>query len=292
MKNILITGAGGAIGKHVGEFLINNSNYNLVFNYFTENEIPKNLKETTKLKFVIGDISNANILKEAFNKIDCLIHLASSVNPEKYTGNWNDVYKFEANTTLAIMDYLKKQNNPIHILFPSSGGTVYSDSKIPHVETEAVYGESPYGIQKIMFENYFKLLTKLNSNISCNILRISNVYGLNLNKNRGQGFIDISLEKIKNNEPLEIWAPLDTARDYIHINKVCEYIKTLIEYKNGFEIFNLGSGKATTIQDLLNKWQKDFGKEIKYVMKDVEYSKYFPKSNILNIDKIKSLIND
>ena len=131
-----------------------------------------------------------------------------------------------------------------------------------------------------MFENYFRLLTKINKNISCNVLRISNVYGLHLNKNRKQGFIDISLEKIKNNVPLEIWVHLDTARDYIHIEEVCKYFVKALNHKNKFEIFNVGSGKATTIKDLLDKWEKDFEKKIDYVVKNVEFSEYFPKTNV------------
>lgn len=289
IKNVLLTGAGGAIGQHLAEFLINGTDYNLTFSYFTENEIPQSLKENDRLNFVIGDISKKETLEEAFRDVDCLIHLASSVNPEKYSGDWQGAYNFGAESTFAIMDYLKNFEMPLHILFPSSGGTVYNDSDLPHKETELVYGESPYGIQKIMFENYFRLLTKINKNITCNILRISNVYGLHLNKNRKQGFIDISLEKIKNNEPLEIWVPLDTARDYIHIDEVCKHFAKAIEYKNGFEIFNVGSGNTTTIQDLLNKWERDFGRKIDYVVKNVEFSEYFPKTNVLNVDKLKKM---
>lgn len=288
-KNILLTGAGGAIGQHLAEFLIENTDYNLTCNYFTENEIPKDLKENYRLKFVVGDISEKETLEKAFDGVDYLIHLASSVNPEKFSGDWKEAYNFGADSTFAIMDYLKTFEKPLHILFPSSGGTVYNDSDNPHTEEELVYGESPYGIQKIMFENYFRLLTKINKNISCNVLRISNVYGLHLNKNRKQGFIDISLEKIKNNEPLEIWVHLDTARDYIHIEEVCKYFVKALNHKNKFEIFNVGSGKATTIKDLLDKWEKDFEKKIDYVVKNVEFSEYFPKTNVLDISKIKNL---
>lgn len=289
MERILLTGAGGAIGQHLAEFLINKTDHDLTFSYFTENEIPKNVKENSKIKFVIGDISKKDILEKAFKDVDYLIHLASSVNPQKFSGNWQEAYNFGAESTFAIMDFLKNIKKPLHILFPSSGGTVYNDSNKPHTETELVYGESPYGIQKIMFENYFRLLTKINKNISCNVLRISNVYGLHLNKNRKQGFIDISIEKIKNDEPLEIWVPLDTARDYIHIDEVCKCFIKALKHKNNFEILNIGSGKATTIKELLDTWEKDFGKKIEYKVKNVNFSEYFPKTNILDISKIKNL---
>jgi len=291
MSRILITGAGGAIGSHLTEYLIKNSDYNLALGYFTEKEIPQNIEKNERINFIIGDISSKDVIEKAFKNVDCVIHLASSVNPQKFSGNWKEAYKYGTDSTFAIMDYLKTFERPVHILFPSSGGTVYNDSEKAHVETEVVYGESPYGIQKIMFENYFRLLTKINNNITCNILRISNVYGLTLDKNRKQGFIDISLEKIKNNEPLEIWVPLDTARDYIHINDVCKYFEKLIEYKNGFEIFNIASKKATTIKELLDKWEKEFNKEIKYEIKDTKFSQYYPKKNILNTDKINRIIN-
>ena len=90
---------------------------------------------------------------------------------------------------------------------------------------------------------------------------------------------------------MEIWVPLNTARDYIHIDEVCEYFKKLIEHKNGFEIFNVASGKAITIQELLNEWEQKFNKKIKYEIKDINFSRYYPKKNVLNIEKIKKLIN-
>ena len=185
MPRILITGAGGAIGSILTEYLIKNTDYNLTLGYFSEKEIPQNINESEKIKLVIGDISNKSVLEKAFKDVNCLIHLASSVNPQKFSGNWKEAYNYGADATFAIMDYLKTFKTPLHILFPSSGGTVYNDSDKPHKETEVVYGESPYGIQKIMFENYFRLLTKINENITCNILRISNVYGLIKRESKG-----------------------------------------------------------------------------------------------------------
>ena len=45
MPKILITGAGGAIGSHLTEYLIKNSDYNLALGYFTEKEIPQNIEK-------------------------------------------------------------------------------------------------------------------------------------------------------------------------------------------------------------------------------------------------------
>ena len=261
MSRILITGAGGAIGRFLTEYMLKNTTYELVLNYFTSTEIPEYIENyRSRIKVVVGDITSKDILKEMFVDVDTLCHLASQVNPAAYGGDYDVAYKFGAGSTFAILDYIKNNNLNIHIIFPSSGGTVYSEIKeTPHKETDLTYGASPYGIQKIMFENYLRLLSSTNENITCNVLRVSNPYGLSLNSGRKQGFIDVAISKILNNEKIEIWSPLDTTRDYIHIEDLSEAFVKTIEYKNDFEIFNIGSGVGTSLGDILRILGNKFG---------------------------------
>ncbi len=290
-QNILITGAGGAIGKGLTKYLLEKTNYRLTLSYYSASEIPTYTKKyPDRITIVVGDISQQIILDTLFNNISTVIHLASSVSPNNYNQDWNNAYKFGADSTFAILDYIKNTKNKIHLIFPSSGGTVYSKKQnIPFVETDIANGVSPYGIQKVMFENYLKLLTGNNKNISCNILRISNPYGLPVNSNRKQGFIDIIIQKILNNEPIELYSPVNTIRDYIYIDDLCSAFLKAIEYKNGLEIFNIGSGNGNSLTDVINNLENLLNKKISY--KQVQTNYYYPQYNVLDIKKANSILN-
>ena len=289
-KNILITGAGGAIGTSLVEYLLVNTNFHLVLNYFLENEIPKKLTDyRDRVRTVVGDIGNVAVLEKCFCDVDTLIHLASRVNPQVYNGNFVDAYKFGADETMSLLDFIKNTDKPLHVIFPSSGGTVYSEVKnTPHKETDLALGVSPYGIQKLMCENYLHLICTRNKNITCNVLRVANPYGLSLKKERKQGFIDVAIHKIANSELLEIWSPLNTVRDYIYSDDLCEAFIKSIQYRDGFNIFNVGSGCATSLKDILEIFRHVCKREVNYKKIDTDF--YYPQYSVLDISKARDIL--
>lgn len=290
---IIITGASGRIGEALVEYLLHYSDLSMVLNYRKESSVPQSVSSNTRCDIVIGDIENYETIASIFSsKPPILIHLASEVNRSDEGGIWYNSLINQTKSTMNIIDYLKNYNYPCHIVFPSSGGTVYDGhKKTPYRENDPVTGCSPYGIHKILIENYLKLLYAHNSNITCNVLRISNPYGMNANCKKKQGFIDILIDRVQNNMPINIWSSLNTIRDFIYIEDLNNAILKSIYYIDGFHIFNIGSGVGSSLSDVISCVEKLSGKKIKFINNWNGDDSFYPIYNVLDISKAKNILN-
>ena len=287
MKNVAITGAGGAIGGSLSEFLLRHSNCNLVLSYRSKETVPDN----SRVKIVCGDIKSGGVLDSICEDSCVLIHLASTVNPVEYGKNWSHAYKYGADSTFALLEHLRSYTKRMHIIFPSSGGTVYSGrQKVNHEESDEAQGISPYGIQKIMFENYLKLLVNVNDNITCNVLRIANPYGVLLRASRKQGLIDTMVSFIRQKAEIKIWSPLETVRDYIYIDDLNKAFIAALDYVNNFDIFNIGSGTGTSIREIIEILQEELGHCVNYTQVVPNDVCYYPDYSVLNIEKASRVL--
>ena len=133
---------------------------------------------------------------------------------------------------------------------------------------------SPYGESKIGMENKIKEFCTENK-MNYVILRFFNIYGKGQSKEYA-GVITKFLEKIKENKDLEVFGDGLQTRDFVAIDDIINSISKAMEYnKNG--IFNIGSGKKITINDLAKLMIKLSGKKLDVKTKigkqgDIRYS--------------------
>ena len=91
-----------------------------------------------------------------------------------------------------------------------------------------------------------------------------NIYGPGQDKkNKNLGMISIFLNMAKSNPKVIVKGSLKRFRDFIYIDDVIEaWYKLALDKKNYNQIFNLGSGKKTTLNILFKNIQKTLGKKI------------------------------
>ena len=287
MKNILVTGGTGYIGSHTVVELIN-LGYNVVIvdNLSNSKEIVLDRIETitnVRPKFYLGDIRDREILDKIFgeNKIDCVINFAGlkavgeSVRiPLEY---------YENNIYGAVVLLEEMQKHKVYNFIFSSSATVYGDpTSVPVDETFPTGGTTnPYGTTKLFIERILMDLSKSDPNFNIAILRYFNPIGAH-----PSGLIGEDPNGIPNNlapyitqvmvgkrECLNIFGDdYDTPdgtciRDYIHVcdlayGHVCAIKK--LESKPGVVIYNLGTGKGSSVFDVLHAFEKAYGKPIPY----------------------------
>lgn len=130
-----------------------------------------------------------------------------------------------------------------HVIYFNSGGAIYD----PHISSEHSESEipkpiSPYGISKLVGENYLEILLPENRLTS---LRLSNVYGYGQTKGVIPLFINSMLEGL----PCKFFGDGSSTRDYIHADDVIEFSYAVLE-KSLFGIYNVSSGSQTSLKDL------------------------------------------
>uniref|UniRef100_A0A6C0LSY9 NAD-dependent epimerase/dehydratase domain-containing protein n=1 Tax=viral metagenome TaxID=1070528 RepID=A0A6C0LSY9_9ZZZZ len=248
--NILITGAAGFVGSNILNELNDGLNKITVFDNLKTgyiNNIAKNVN------FINIDCSDEKILDmDLF--FDCIIHVAGQASKE---GSFEDViYDLNANTksTLILLEYAKKINCKRFIFISTVcvyGGT--SNPGIYNEDSEIKY-DTFYSIHKYTSEKYLDLYKK-HYNIDFTIFRLFTCYGPGQDlTNMSKGMVSIYLSQFLNKNPnVVIKGSLDRYRDFIFVNDVAFIVKDSIKNKLLFnDIFNLGSGVKTTINELLN----------------------------------------
>ena len=226
-KSILVTGSSGFIGSH----LINKISH-----------------KTLLFKKKDNLLSREKVLKT--NRVDVVIHLANKI-PQR-NSKINEKF-FENNVlgTLNILEYcVKKRVNKL--IFVSSAA-YEKPQQNPVNEKYPVMHNNPYTKSKILAEELCKAYAK-KYGLKVIVLRLTNVFG----KNQKNGFLISNLyESLKNNKPIKI-INKKSKRDFIFIDDVIDVILLMIDYECNFEIFNVGSGKSYSFQEILQIFEKTY----------------------------------
>ena len=177
--------------------------------------------------------------------------------------------------------------------FFSSGGECYGELKnrVPFKETFPNKTKSPYGKGKLLGEKIFTDLSKKISKKTI-ILRLSNPYGEHQFNQSKQGLIAQLIKKCLSESNFIKFNNFNPIRDYFYINDMLVLFLKHQNFPSGENIYNIGSGKGFSLNELIKIIENVFNKKIKYKIKKkstLGYKGY--KSNILNIGKINKIFN-
>jgi len=242
---ILVTGGAGFIGKHLVKYLLDKGNTITIFDNFSNSE-EKSLDHFIKdgVKVVNGDIRNfEEILKETKNQ-EILIHLAAKISVNESIINPSETFEVNVNGTKNVLEACKR--NKIKKIIIASSSAVYGESlsKIKLNETSKTEPISPYGESKLKMEQEIRK----SKEADYVILRFFNIFGIGQNLEYA-GVITKFIEMISLNKPLQIFGDGMQTRDFVSINDVVESIYDAIKFGKN-KTYNIGSGKATTINEL------------------------------------------
>lgn len=135
------------------------------------------------------------------------------------------------------------------IIFSSSGGTVYGECSGPADESSPEVPLSPYGVAKLASEKYIKCFSSLYG-LNYTIFRYSNVYGPRQDPHGEAGVVAIFSNRLLSGDPVYIYGNGKQTRDFVYVGDVAAAnVMALKKGKN--EIINIGTGKETSVKELL-----------------------------------------
>ena len=163
--------------------------------------------------------------------------------------------------------------------FFSSTSHVYSPTHKKLKETDQIKPFSLYGKTKVYAEKY--LLKKLNDN-KIDIC-IGRIFSFTHPTQKVSFVIPALNKKIKSLKNKTLYLNnINHDRDFLHINDICRSINFLFK-KRSTGVFNIGSGKRTSLMQVVNILNKNKDKKI-------IYKNSFKKTSIVaNVNKIKRL---
>lgn len=135
------------------------------------------------------------------------------------------------------------------VIFASTGGAIYGDQETyPASEDHPAWPLSPYGVAKLAVEHYlYYYHRQYGLNATC--LRYANVYGPRQNPHGEAGVVAIFLARLLSGQAAVINGDGLQTRDYVYVEDVVAANLAVLD-RPGFEIFNVGTGRETTVLEL------------------------------------------
>lgn len=305
---VLVTGGLGFIGSETVLALLANKFSVVIVDDLVNSKIKvlDRIEELSGIRppFYQIDCTDYKSFKKVFEaeKFDSVIHFAGLKAVGESVSKPIEYYTNNLLSTLVLLR-LMKEHGVKNIVF-SSSATVYGIPKrVPLYESDPIgTATNPYGQTKIMIEKILEDTNHADPTLNIALLRYFNPIGAHpsgllgedpngLPNNLMPYITQVAVGKLPE---LRIWGndyptPDGTGvRDYIHVVDLAEgHVATLkkLEEKPGLVIYNLGTGKGTSVLQLVHAFEKANGVKIPY-----EFMARRPgdiAENFANCDKAK-----
>ncbi|MGL4738413.1 MAG: UDP-glucose 4-epimerase GalE [Cellulosilyticaceae bacterium] len=284
--NILVTGGLGFIGSHTVIELLKN-NHTVVI---ADNLINSKIEVLDKLEQISGvrpafyqiDVTDEAALEEVFgaHTLDGVIHFAG-LKAVGESVSLPVAYYYNNLVSTMVLSKLCVKHGIGKFVF-SSSATVYGDQPSP-LREDMQLGETtnPYGETKAMSERILKDVSFANPAFAVSLLRYFNPVGAHESALLGEdpngipnNLMPFVTKVAKGKLPkLSVFGDdYDTVdgtgvRDYIHVLDLAEgHVKAIENLGEGVNIYNLGTGRGTSVLELVNAFVKVNGIDVPYAI--------------------------
>ena len=330
-ETILVTGGAGFIGTYICEKLYDKGYEVLIYDNLSlqihgENaSLPEYIRD--KVEFTKGDIRDRNILKQAVQKADKIIHLVAE------TGVGQSMYDIQRYTdvtiqgTATLWDIIVNEENKVKKVVLASSRAVYGEGKYTCSNCGTIYPNSRKreNLDQHKWELYCpKCDEQLNSvatdeesalvptsiyaackktqeelcmisgksiNVPVSIVRYQNVYGPRQSLNNPYtGILSIFTSRLKNNKPINVYEDGLESRDFVYVEDVADgTILALEREEANYETFNIANGISTTVFEIAEILSKNINSQLEPIVTG-QYRIGDIRHCYANIDKAKKIL--
>jgi len=250
-SRILVTGGAGFIGSNLVSRLMKEGYWVIVLDNFQSGRVENVSRylHADNFKLVRGDVRDRDVVREAMDNVDAVVHLAALIDVEESMKNPSEVLDVNINGTFNVLERATI-NNVKKFVFASSTAVYGEQNPLPLKEDYPIKPISPYAASKASAECYCRAFNYCYG-VNTVILRYFNVYGPGQKHNFYGSVITKFLRNGFNSEPLIIYGDGEQTRDFVFVNDAVDATVLALESDNSTdEIFNVCTGKFTTVKKL------------------------------------------
>lgn len=241
-----------------------------------------------KVTFIKGDVRNSADWQKALLHQHIVVHLAAETGTGQSMYEVQKYVDVNINGTAIFLDYLVNEKHSVEKVIIASSRAIYGEGKYKCVEHGLIYPDErlekdlskgdfepkcpvcntdlllqatdenskihPSSIYGITKQNQEQMVLNVCQSIGIPAVafRYQNVYGPGQSlKNPYTGILSIFSTQIKNGNDINIFEDGKESRDFVFIDDVVKATVLGIQKKEAdFEVFNVGSGKGTTVTDV------------------------------------------
>lgn len=287
MKKVLITGGAGFIGANAARAFLALGNQIIV----AEKEGADlwrldEIKDKITIRFT--DLTNAGEIEKFVAEIkpNIVLHFATYGAYQRFQQDIATTIDVNLKGTINLLHACQKVG--VEAFINTGSNSEYGIKKTPMKETDILEADNLYGITKGAVTMYCQMMAR-KFGFPVVIIRPFAVYGPFEEKGR---LIPEIITAYAKNEAPKLSSP-DSVRDFIFIEDLMEGYLAVIKHieKIKGEIFNLGSGKQTSIQEVVSVVKEITNASIEPNYGTLEKAQTEPKTWVADISKAKKMLD-
>ena len=257
-RTVLVTGAAGFIGSALCQRL--RSLGHPVVGY---DNLSRGRREylAQDVRLVEGDIRDAARVEETLSasKPDCVIHLAAMHYIPDCIARPQETIDVNVEGTRRVLDSCR--GSSVRSVIFASSAAVYAPTDVPCIEDVTplrpleVYGESKVAAEQLVGTFYEQ------TGISASIVRLFNAIGRN---ETNPHVVPHIFESLQTSDVIRL-GNIAPCRDYIDTRDVAEAILAVADSSHGLRVFNVGTGVAYSVKDIVELLRRILGRAIEVV---------------------------
>lgn len=265
---VLVTGATGFVGSHVCQALLAENHEVFALSHSRGNDRIASLLTEGSFHLLNGDICSLPAMQKTMeaNKVDAVIHLAARKAYPPTLDIYPEYMETNAKGTLNVLHSALLAKVP-RVIFSSTKDVYGVPGYLPVDESHPKKPVDFYSLTKLHGEQYGEYYAQ-NYGLSVIVLYFACVYGVGRKRGAPYNFTQAALK----GQPFPISSDGNQTREFVYIGDVANAtVKALdISGETNFDVFNIGTGIETSVNELASKINDITGANIdfRYVPKD------------------------
>lgn len=281
----LVTGGAGFIGSHLVAALRQRG---LDVTVLDDLSVGSRSNVPDGVRYIEGDILDPNHTRSAVEGCDVVFHLAARV---AIRSSFDCVVQDTSTNVAGTASVLRAaaQDSGVRRFVSTSSMAVYADSDgpAPVNEEHPTIPTSPYGVSKKAAEDLTHLICA-EADIESACVRLFNTFGLGQVFSPYVGVVTIFVNRLREGKRPLIFGDGEQCRDFVHVSDAVQGFLAAMDGEVSGETFNIGSGVATSVNEVLRQISKEMGRDF-----DPEYTHAVPgelRYSIADTSKARELL--
>ena len=261
-ETAIITGGSGFIGTHLSRELLRRGGLVIVL------DLKPPVFSDAKMEYRLCDVSDILALRKFWESANRVFHLAAQVSVPMCQKDPRGSTLVNFMGTQNVCEVLLEKTPKAKFVFPSSSAVYgHSGKKLMAIsEQDSVAPLSYYAFQKLWSEQMMSLYGT-ERGLSAVALRLFNVFGPGQDPTSPySGVISQFMFRLKAGQDLKLFNQGENTRDFVHVDDVVAAFISAADLPKATElpIFNIGSGRATTVLELAMQMREIAGQKVSF----------------------------
>jgi UDP-glucose 4-epimerase len=268
VRKAVVTGGAGFIGSHLAGELAKCGYQVIILDDLSTGKRGNIEPILTQgnVQFIEGSITNLSLVNKLFQNVDFIFHLAAMPSVPRSIDN--PLVSHNVNITGTLNVLMAARDNKVgKVVYASSSATYGDTPTLPKREDMPSNPQSPYAVTKLASEYYCRVFQQVYG-LPTACLRYFNVYGPRQDPNSSYAaVIPRFIQRALKGDALEIFGDGEQTRDFTFVKDVVE-ANILAAESGATGVFNIGTGKRVSINELARLLIKLTGKDIKPIHRE------------------------